>query len=88
MLPIIDVDSPGAPTEIDRACRRFGFFAISNHGVSEELRTRLLAAAIDFFGRSADEKEQVSLARGGAAWRGWFPLGDELTSGVPDLKEG
>lgn len=26
--------------------------------------------------------------RGGAAWRGWFPLGGELTAGVPDDKEG
>lgn len=77
-----------APREIDRACREFGFFAISNHGVSDELRSGVLASAIDFFGRSDDEKDQVSLARGGAAWRGWFPLGGELTSGVPDLKEG
>ena len=22
------------------------------------------------------------------AWRGWFPVGGELTSGVPDRKEG
>jgi isopenicillin N synthase-like dioxygenase len=87
-LPVIDVESPEAPTEIDRACREFGFFAIRNHGVDEELRTDLLATAIDFFGRSNDEKELVSLERGGAAWRGWFPLGGELTSGVPDLKEG
>src|SRR3954452_22464938 len=28
------------------------------------------------------------MARGGRAWRGWFPLGGELTSGVADLKEG
>ena len=28
------------------------------------------------------------MARGGPAWRGWFPLGGELTSGVPDRKEG
>ena len=25
---------------------------------------------------------------GGSAWRGWFPLGGELTSGRPDWKEG
>jgi polar amino acid transport system ATP-binding protein len=25
---------------------------------------------------------------GGRAWRGWFPLGGELTSGRPDWKEG
>ena len=28
------------------------------------------------------------MAHGGRAWRGWFPLGGELTSGVPDRKEG
>ena len=28
------------------------------------------------------------MAVGGTAWRGWFPLGGELTSGVPDRKEG
>jgi isopenicillin N synthase-like dioxygenase len=88
MLPIIDVTSPSAARAIDRACRQFGFFAISNHGVSDELRTAVVSAAIDFFGRSEDEKERVALSRGGPAWRGWFPLGGELTSGVPDLKEG
>lgn len=24
----------------------------------------------------------------GSAWRGWFPVGGELTSGKPDNKEG
>ena len=28
------------------------------------------------------------MARGGRAWRGYFPVGGELTSGQPDLKEG
>jgi isopenicillin N synthase-like dioxygenase len=28
------------------------------------------------------------MARGGRAWRGYFPLGGELTSGQPDHKEG
>jgi isopenicillin N synthase-like dioxygenase len=88
MLPIIDIASLDASEEIDRACRQFGFFAIRNHGVSDELRKAVLNAAIDFFGRSDKEKSQVALANGGPAWRGWFPLGGELTSGVPDLKEG
>ena len=30
----------------------------------------------------------IAMARGGRAWRGWFPVGGELTSGVPDRKEG
>ena len=28
------------------------------------------------------------MRRGGRAWRGWFPVGGELTSGRPDRKEG
>ena len=28
------------------------------------------------------------MSRGGRAWRGYFPVGGELTSGRPDLKEG
>ena len=28
------------------------------------------------------------MRHGGRAWRGWFPLRGELTSGVPDQKEG
>ena len=88
MLPIIDVGSPEAPSESDRACRQFGFFAIRGHGAPDDLRESLIRSAKDFFARSSDEKEKVALAHGGSAWRGWFPLGGELTSGVPDLKEG
>ena len=28
------------------------------------------------------------MEKGGIAWRGYFPVGGELTSGLPDLKEG
>ncbi len=31
---------------------------------------------------------QWRMALGGRAWRGYFPLGGELTSGRPDWKEG
>jgi isopenicillin N synthase-like dioxygenase len=88
VLPIIDITDRSAAAAIDAGCRSVGFFAISNHGVASELRGAVIAAATEFFARPAADKEQVSLARGGAAWRGWFPLGGELTSGVPDLKEG
>src|SRR5260370_19631362 len=30
----------------------------------------------------------IAMERGGRAWRGYFPVGGELTSGKPDLKEG
>jgi hypothetical protein len=34
------------------------------------------------------EKMKVAMTRGGRAWRGFFPVGGELTSGMPDIKEG
>src|SRR6185437_3609176 len=34
------------------------------------------------------DKLQIAMARGGRAWRGYFPVGGELTSGRPDQKEG
>ena len=31
---------------------------------------------------------EIAMARGGRAWRGYFPVGGELTSGKPDRKQG
>ena len=87
-LPVIDLATEDASSRIDGACRDIGFFAVAGHGVPSTLRCALLDAAREFFALPAESKADVSLARGGQAWRGWFPLGGELTSGVPDLKEG
>jgi len=74
--------------EIDAACRDVGFFYVVGHGVDPGLTQRLDTLARDFFGRPDEEKAEIALARGGRAWRGWFPVGGELTGGVPDNKEG
>ncbi len=89
-MPIVDLDGgdDAAASAIDAGCRQFGFFALAGHGVADELRCSLIAAAAEFFSLPDSCKSHVSLAHGGTAWRGWFPLGGELTSGVPDLKEG
>ncbi len=97
-LPTIDLrdlspDADPAQTAltaqaIDAACREVGFFTVVGHGVPAELETRLDVAAAAFFALSEEEKAHVGMARGGSAWRGWFPVGGELTSGVADLKEG
>ncbi len=87
-IPIIDIDAFTASTEIDRACRTAGFFAIALDTVLSAKRVHLTALAEEFFALPASVKQRVSMQRGGPAWRGWFPLGGELTSGVPDLKEG
>jgi isopenicillin N synthase-like dioxygenase len=94
-LPIIDVspsrrasDAPAIASEIDVACRDTGFFYVVGHGVSAELRSRLDRLSREFFALPEAEKATVAMAHGGRAWRGWFPIGGELTSGVPDMKEG
>ena len=95
-LPVIDVSAlhgGGAPRdqvarELDAACREVGFFYIVGHGVGEGLQRRLEALSREFFGLPEAEKVGIGMARGGPAWRGWFPVGGELTSGTPDRKEG
>src|SRR4029453_1066973 len=89
-LPVIDVSRAPAVVarEIDTACRDLGFFYAVGHDISAKLTADLFAAAWRFLRLPVDAKREIAMARGGRAWRGWFPLGGELTSGVPDLKEG
>ena len=96
-LPLIDVAPlmSGEPAavqqcaiEIDKACRESGFFRITNHGVSAELCMRLDKLSREFFSLDEKEKQKCAMPLAGSAWRGWFGVGDELTSGVPDRKEG
>jgi isopenicillin N synthase-like dioxygenase len=73
---------------IDRACRDRGFFYVRGHGIAEDAFRRLYAASRRFFALPDTEKAAIAMALGGIAWRGWFPLGGEFTSGKPDRKEG
>jgi isopenicillin N synthase-like dioxygenase len=73
---------------IGEAARTDGFFYVRGHDVEAEAISRLDRAARAFFALPEPEKAEIAMARGGPAWRGWFPLGGELTSGTPDQKEG
>jgi isopenicillin N synthase-like dioxygenase len=96
-LPIIDV-APlfGADIQarakvadqIGQACRSLGFFYIVGHGVSDAVLAELDRQSRAFFALPEADKAAIAMSRGGRAWRGWFPLGGELTSGQPDRKEG
>ncbi|MFI7679923.1 isopenicillin N synthase family dioxygenase [Actinophytocola sp. NPDC049390] len=88
MLPVIDLSERDVPARIEAACRETGFFYVSGHGVPGDLREALDAAAREFFALPENEKDEIAMARGGKAWRGWFPVGAELTSGEEDRKEG
>jgi isopenicillin N synthase-like dioxygenase len=97
LVPRVDVsplvagdgsDATDVARAIDSACRETGFFSIVGHGVDPVARARLEALAREFFALDDAEKREIAMARAGRAWRGWFPVGGELTSGVPDRKEG
>jgi isopenicillin N synthase-like dioxygenase len=95
-LPIIDVrglagdagERARTAAEIGAACRDLGFFYAVGHGVPDVSVERLARLARDFFASDLERKLAIDMARGGRAWRGYFPVGRELTSGAPDRKEG
>jgi isopenicillin N synthase-like dioxygenase len=74
--------------QIEAACRDCGFFYVGGHGVPAELFDMLDSAAREFFALPHEAKMAIAMEHGGRAWRGYFPVGAELTSGRPDRKEG
>lgn len=96
-LPIIDVSALFKETtegklataaKIGEALVEDGFFYAIGHGVDQILLKKLDAAARRFFALPETVKLQIAMSNAGRAWRGYFPLGGELTSGTPDQKEG
>ncbi len=95
-VPLIDInplvtgigDAQAVASKIGLACREYGFFYIVGHGVDEGLQQRLDDLSRRFFAQDLEEKRRIRMVRGGKAWRGYFSLSEELTSGKPDAKEG
>jgi isopenicillin N synthase-like dioxygenase len=95
-LPVIDIgplvrrtsDQSSVAKAIETACAASGFFYICGHGVDDDLQRRLEQLSRRFFAQDVETKLAICMARGGRAWRGYFPVGAELTSGRADRKEG
>jgi isopenicillin N synthase-like dioxygenase len=93
MAPLLHA-APGSPAHdsavdaLGAGLERFAVVQLVGHGVDPALRARLHRAAEEFFALPEAEKRRIAMARAGAAWRGWFAVGEELTDGVPDDKEG
>lgn len=100
-IPIIDVsplldsklgpDHPQVQTcaqQMHQALRETGFLYIKNHGILENLQNKIFDLAKNFFAEDQETKMQIAMPKAGLAWRGYFPVGGELTSGRPDQKEG
>ena len=96
MVPLIDIspletDSEATlqvSKEIGQACRTHGFFYIQGHGVDESMQQEVEEVSRQFFALPEEEKQAIRMELGGKAWRGFFSVGEELTSGKPDVKEG
>jgi len=95
-VPVIDIrpliessnDRLTVADHIGRACRECGFFYIAGHGIKEELQLRLEELSRTFFAQDLEKKMEIRMQLGGKYWRGYFPVGGELTSGIADIKEG
>jgi isopenicillin N synthase-like dioxygenase len=95
-LPVIDLSlfELGDPwrdhvaAQVDWAASEFGFFYVVGHGIETGTIDTLLELSRSFFRMSDEFKQRIHMSRGGRAWRGYFPVGGELTSGEPDQKEG
>lgn len=95
-IPIIDLSELVAngprkfdvAKQINLACREYGFFYVIGHGINKKLEDKLETLSRQFFSQSVNVKEEIRMDLGGRAWRGYFPVGGELTSNKPDMKEG
>ncbi|XP_030522744.1 jasmonate-induced oxygenase 2-like [Rhodamnia argentea] len=69
--------------EIGDACKKWGFFAVVNHGVAVEKRERIEREAREFFGQGLEEKKKVR--RDEKTALGYYET--EHTKNVRDWKE-
>ena len=97
MLPVIDVsplldpqssltERERAAREIGDACREIGFFDVTNHGVPDSHRELLFDRAKAFFDLPNEEKMKVFIGKS-EHFRGYIPLGGEVTKGLKDWHE-
>ena len=95
-LPVIDLSQIGASAadqksvglKLREAAEKFGFFYLSGPQVPVDLAERLESLSRQFFASPASARNALRMSLAGPAWRGYFAVGEELTSGRPDQKEG
>ena len=97
-IPVIDVGALVDPAaslnerlhvaaEIGIACRNIGFFYIRNHGIPESHQKRVFRQAKAFFDLPPGKKMEVFIGNS-PYFRGYIPLGGEVTNGLKDWHEG
>ncbi|EPS74426.1 2-oxoglutarate-dependent dioxygenase, partial [Genlisea aurea] len=101
-LPIVDIsalvercDDPNMEKDegvidvvrnLDRACRRSGFFYVKGHGISDDLLKEMRNISRNFFHVPYEEKIKIKLSAA-TGYRGYQHVGENVTKGIPDLHE-
>lgn len=94
VIPIIDVTELINGTDgkykvaqqIGDACRTYGFFYISGHGVSETLQDTIEELSIKFYSQPLEEKQKIRMSVTDKK-RGYYGLLEERTATGPDFRE-
>jgi isopenicillin N synthase-like dioxygenase len=85
-VPVIDIaalESAEALAAIDGACRDWGFFQVTGHGIDDAIIDGLFDAARAFFARPLDEKRRILRD----ADNPWGFYDEELTKNTRDWKQ-
>lgn len=82
-IDVADLDAPAARRAIDAACRDWGFFQVTGHGMDPALVERLFAVAHEFFAQPLAAKRAIERD----ADNPWGYFDRELTKNRPDAKE-
>jgi isopenicillin N synthase-like dioxygenase len=85
-VPVIDIaelESPASLDAIDRACRDWGFFQVTGHGIEPALLRNIFDVSREFFAKPAEEKRRIRRD----ADNPWGYYDRELTKNRQDWKE-
>ena len=85
-VPVIDIanlDQPEALRALDMACREWGFFQVTGHGIADSVTAELFAASRAFFAQPSPVKRQILRS----AENPWGFFDRELTKNTRDWKE-
>ncbi|WVQ80705.1 hypothetical protein IAT38_002810 [Cryptococcus sp. DSM 104549] len=97
-LPIIDISpylDPESTAEarktasqtLDKACREFGFFYVTGHGLAPEYLKSLLKHGHEFFELPQENKDKIHIFKSQDGVRGYQKLGENVTYAKRDQQE-
>ena len=97
-LPVIDISpylDPSSSPEarrissatLDKACREFGFFYVTGHGIPTEYLDNLLTLGHTFFQLPQDVKDSIHISKAMDGVRGYQKIGENVTYAKRDQQE-